>query len=347
MSKIKIILIILFSGILLFNYSCQPVAPVDPPEPPDTNDVVKVNAFNIKGTTYSEFHTLIQTNGKSDYWEGYSHWLAFASNQMTVTVDDNDAATIDGTGHELIIAVYTNVWGEISAGTYNFDTTNVTGTFGSLCFWSGDPFVFYAIESGTMIVLRNGTEYEIDITLVDELGDTISVYYKGDIDFHYDREHYFFDDRDQKYYDLVKIGDQIWFQDNFAHETATGCSALNDDPSTVEEHGYMYTADVADSICPDGFRIPTSADITTLLDYYDDDADAYTNLMSDAGYQFNATTTGFINTIGTHYSYITHYLGEDQGLGSCTLYLHHNSNIAGKGLGYSRDNKMVVRYIKE
>jgi uncharacterized protein (TIGR02145 family) len=66
----------------------------------------------------------------------------------------------------------------------------------------------------------------------------------------------------------VQIGTQVWMKKNWDVKSS-GSKAYDDDEANVDIYGRLYTwlDAMSDGFCPDGWRIPTEADIDTLLTY--------------------------------------------------------------------------------
>ncbi|WP_406538503.1 fibrobacter succinogenes major paralogous domain-containing protein [Fibrobacter sp.] len=74
----------------------------------------------------------------------------------------------------------------------------------------------------------------------------------------------FTDSRDGQSYDVVKIGDLTWMVENLNYETET--SACPDgDSRNCKRMGRLYTWADAKTVCPEGWRLPTSADFAELI----------------------------------------------------------------------------------
>ncbi len=74
----------------------------------------------------------------------------------------------------------------------------------------------------------------------------------------------FTDTRDGTVYAIVEIGTQVWFAENLNFETDSSvCFDLDD--ANCEIYGRMYDWNTAMTACPDGWRLPSSADWETLL----------------------------------------------------------------------------------
>ncbi|GAA5033336.1 hypothetical protein GCM10011506_25430 [Marivirga lumbricoides] len=89
----------------------------------------------------------------------------------------------------------------------------------------------------------------------------------------------FTDERDGQTYELVKIGDQIWFAEHFNYNTNTADSTsswyYNDDSATyAAEYGRLYTWHVAQEIAPEGWSLPSEADFQAFFDIYGNEVNA-------------------------------------------------------------------------
>lgn len=79
---------------------------------------------------------------------------------------------------------------------------------------------------------------------------------------------YFTDSRDDQVYDIVTIGEQTWFAQNLNYDTADDTSVCYDNNSeNCFIYGRLYTGDAAQTVCPEGWHLPSKEEWDVLIDY--------------------------------------------------------------------------------
>lgn len=126
------------------------------------------------------------------------------------------------------------------------------------------------------------------------------------------------DPRDGKTYKTVKIGEQIWFAENFKFEkTKYDCPMPKTDGGRIsysrsdltlfcEKYGKLYDFETAVSSAPPGWHLPTAAEWIALIDSFGSDSVAHKELISSGNSGFNVL---FSNDLCDDYWTASHYDG--------------------------------------
>lgn len=151
----------------------------------------------------------------------------------------------------------------------------------------------------------------------------------------------FTDPRDGQVYKTVKIGNQVWLDENFRYK-CDGSYAYGDDNKNIKKYGRLYTWDAAMKCAPSGWHLPSREEWNNLLGYVEANANAEvgTALKSETGwvkyedtprgsdeFGFCALPAGFRNIGGGFGS-----LGEDAYFWTSTEY--DGGNAFGRYLCY-------------
>jgi len=100
----------------------------------------------------------------------------------------------------------------------------------------------------------------------------------------------FVDSRDNKSYQKVKIGRQVWMAENLNYATS-GSKCYDNDPANCDLYGKLYAWNDAKNACPAGWHLPTDAEWAKLGNYVGDQETAGGKLKSTIGWNNNGNGT--------------------------------------------------------
>ena len=88
------------------------------------------------------------------------------------------------------------------------------------------------------------------------------------------------DNRDSSEYDVVQIGDYLWFQENLRFITPTSWCGENPNSAACTNNNFYYPTDLI-SICPEGWKVPTWSEyrkaIKIIEEYYKIETELYSS----------------------------------------------------------------------
>jgi uncharacterized protein (TIGR02145 family) len=104
----------------------------------------------------------------------------------------------------------------------------------------------------------------------------------------------FTDDRDDKSYKWVKIGQQYWMAENLNYN-AVGSKCYENSDANCEKYGRLYNWQTAMKACPKGWHLPNNNEWQTLVDFASDGdiAVAGKKLKARRGWADNSGTDEF------------------------------------------------------
>lgn len=159
--------------------------------------------------------------------------------------------------------------------SYNFNDFNAVNTTKGICFGiNPEPTIEDTILSTSrkinnsdnnqnyfMVSLKPNTTYFVRSFIKPDDNDAIS--YSSSVEFKTNNIEYFTDNRDNKKYPIVKIGDDYWLAENLAYKVE-GNSWYYDNDSAYKQYGMLYSYQGALNAVPDGWHIPTDEEWATL-----------------------------------------------------------------------------------
>lgn len=116
-----------------------------------------------------------------------------------------------------------------------------------------------------------------------------------------EKDEYFKDTRDGKYYKIVKISGEMWFAENINYSDVPACWCYENSDIECEKNGRLYTYDAAKKVCPQAWRLPTELEFMQLVDSAGSTgAEKITALGSDELNGFDLQFAGWRSNKGMH-----------------------------------------------
>ena len=149
------------------------------------------------------------------------------------------------------------------------------------------------------------------------------------------------DNRDDKTYNTIKIGQQWWMAENLNFETTSGSMCYGDDPENCENYGRLYNWMTAVTVCPDGWHLPSDSEWKQLeqtLGMSSDDLDAMSQRESgQVGKKLKSTTGWELNGNGNNSSKFNAL--------PTGVYLSNKYMMTGQATFFHADNNEYTRYL--
>ena len=147
------------------------------------DEITKENYFEVADTEYALSQGYVTKNRTTA--SGYAVDLILLSSGFTVTVTQGEYVDVTGVGNGILFSLYSSSPDKLAIGTYQYDeaSSENVNTFDEASYVlnydiEGDSDEIF-IDSGTVTVKQNDTEYEITFDCIDELGKRIKGSYKG------------------------------------------------------------------------------------------------------------------------------------------------------------------------
>lgn len=119
----------------------------------------------------------------------------------------------------------------------------------------------------------------------------------------------FTDPRDGQAYKIVQLGNVTWFAQNLNYEI-DGSVCPEGDSRNCDRYGRLYTWEVAQNVCPEGWMLPDSLDLAKLVEQAGGESQAGDALKATDGwfkkgngsdaFGFKALPAGFRNVDGSY-----------------------------------------------
>ncbi len=189
-----------------------------------------------------------------------------------------------------------------------------------------------------------------------------------------------FDMRDGQSYKVVKIGKQIWLAENFRYlpsiekgDKYENSWVYDNDNSYLEKgYGRLYDWNTANSIAPEGWKLPSNKDFQELIDFIRKDNNLITDedkvgsylksidgwepceeIVNNDKYGFNAKPAGNCTNVRDYKynGYFSFFWSATGGNYSCPRYLVLDNSFSdydgNSGSSYKRYNGFSVRLVKD
>ena len=166
-------------------------------------------------------------------------------------------------------------------------------------FWDAEEI---SDEYGAFIVFSNKSSYSI----VDTLGYALSK--KSDKMFVrciHDNKGTMTDSRDGQTYKTIRLGNTVWMQENLNYVADSSMEYVGE--HAIEKTGRFYNRSAAQTACPPGWRLPSSEEWKTIVDYKDSSEVIIDRLSLKSSYGWSGT---FGNTSNDYFEFTALPVGD-------------------------------------
>ena len=152
------------------------------------NDGTTGNYLRVDGVDYPVSKGFLVNYGANN--SVYHMELVLLSSGLTIHEHQGLPDSASGTGHVITYELSSSTGDKLALGNYIYNKSEVAGTFYFADYflnWNStlNPYIdFIEITSGTVDVLNNGAEYELNFSGKDSNNKTISGYYKGPLKYY-------------------------------------------------------------------------------------------------------------------------------------------------------------------
>ncbi|ETN94413.1 FISUMP domain-containing protein [Zhouia amylolytica] len=162
------------------------------------------------------------------------------------------------------------------------------------------------------------------------------------------------DNRDGQTYKTVRIGTQIWMAENMKFDTGDNSSICYENEAyNCFVYGRLYTGDAAQTICPEGWHLPTVEEWYTLFDYFGGEDVAYAflepyGMIHEQAVEFNILPTG--RSITTNFEKMNegyYWTSTDGGYPESFRYINYKPGASFSTPGASQTVMQSCRCLKD
>jgi len=163
------------------------------------------------------------------------------------------------------------------------------------------------------------------------------------------KENMFTDERDGQQYKFIKVNDLFWMAENLNFDTE-GSFCFDNIPANCDDLGRLYKWSIANTSCPEGWRLPDDEDWARLFKYFGGVNVAGKGLKKGGDSGFDALMAGYrdhANFYGKkdESAYFWSSTEQNKNYASFRGMYHNTSNIG--PYTYTKEDAFSVRCVKD